>query len=634
MTHPFASVLLALAIAGAAFAAPPEIPDQVPYSAVLPGGGSDPVDLTIRIYDAATSGTLLYVQDFADVPLADGAFTLALGPTGRATDSPTDPLTTSLVTALAADLAATGPARFVEITVDADPPLARTQVLAVPFALRAAAAETAESADAVTQVGGLPPEVLAQIYENADFGDGGPPNTDPSEGVGDTDGDGIANFVDSDNDADAQSDTAEVAQGSDINLITPTIAGFVPSFVPFGGQGTVQVQGTFFEPGLTVVFGTQMPTPSNVTSTSFDVLVGPQTGLATVTVTRLNGESDSATFNFGDAPPFEHSASDVPGSVLDFDVFGSLLLVGRGFGLSSGSHSVSTGAEFGGILGSSDLATALTPDGRVAAARMPGSFITYTVDTDGDFSLTDETNANIETGVSVAHASLVFDPSGRPAVGYMRTGSGTQPMLARDLNADGDFADAGELVQIQTFAGTVVRRSELAFDASGRAVYAYQTSSSNTLRIAYDRSGDGDFGDTVGGTAEISLVSGGSGNTDCFGVSFDSAGRLVLAYQNPTNGAPILARDGNGDGDVNDAGERTELAASVVACDVERMASGGLQFVYGGSGLVRLRDTNDDGDFTDEGESLTLLSPATAVTAVEIGSEAWTATQRNVYFAP
>jgi hypothetical protein len=219
-------------------------------------------------------------------------------------------------------------------------------------------------------------------------------------------------------------------------------------------------------------------------------------------------------------------------------------------------------------------------------------------------------------------------------VGYLRTGSGTQAMLARDLSADGDFADAGELVQIQSFAGTIVRRSELAIDAAGRAAYLYQTSSSNTLRIAWDRSGDGDFTDTVGGTPEVALVAGGSGNTDCFGVTFDSAGRLVIAYQNPTNGAPILARDGNGDGDINDASERTELAASMAVCDVERTASGGLLYVYGGPGLVRLRDANDDGDFADTGETFTLLSPPTTVTAVEIGSDAWVATETNVYALP
>jgi hypothetical protein len=577
------------------------------------------VDLTIRIYDAAICGTLLYVQDFANVPLTDGAFTLALGPTGRATDAPTDPLTTILVAALAGDLAATAPGRFLELTVDTDPPLPRERVLSVPFALRAATAESAESAEQVTQVGGLPPEVLTQIFENADFGDGGPPNTDPSEGIGDTDSDGIANFLDSDNDADAQSDSTEVAQGSDINLITPTIINIGPP-IPAGSQGTVHVSGTFFEPGITVVFGTQTPTPTNVTATGFDVVVGPQSGAATVTVTRLNGESDSTLFNFGDAPNILfHVPPGVPGAVLDFDVSGSTLVVG----MQNGNYAVSTGGPFTSFSAPGLVATALNADGQVRTARVVNSVLSYA-------------SATIESGISVAHASLVFDPSGRPAVGYLRTGSGTQVMLARDLTADGDFADAGELVQIQSFGGSFVRRSELAFDDAGRAAYMYQTGAASppTVRIAYDRSGDGDFNDSVGGTPEIALVSGGSGNTDCFGVTFDSAGRLTLAYQSPTNGAAVLARDENGDGDVNDAGERTDLVPSATVCDVERTSAGGLLFVHGGSGLQQLRDRNNDGDFSDGGESSTVVTSGTTVTAVEIGSDDWVATGTNAYFAP
>ena len=65
--------------------------------------------------------------------------------------------------------------------------------------------------------------VLGQLFQDWNF-DGGPPSTDPSEGTGDTDGDGQANFVDSDNDNDGLTDTSEVSQGSNINLVTPTVA--------------------------------------------------------------------------------------------------------------------------------------------------------------------------------------------------------------------------------------------------------------------------------------------------------------------------------------------------------------------------------------------------------------------------
>jgi len=148
--------------------------------------------------------------------------------------------------------------------------------------------------------------------------------------------------------------------------------------------------------------------------------------------------------------------------------------------------------------------------------------------------------------------------------------------------------------------------------------------------VAYDRSGDGDFNDTVGGTPEIAVVLGGSGNSDCIGLAFDSSGRLSLAYQS-TAGAARLARDGNGDGDVNDSGENSEIAVSASVCDVERSAGGGLQYVHGGpGGLTRLRDENDDGHFSDPGESAQLL--ASPVTAVEIGSDAATATETKILF--
>ena len=621
--------LLLLAIGLPAGGAPPAIPDQVPFAATLPGGGAGPVDLTLRIYDSETGGSLLYVQGFTSVPLADGAFSVALGPTGSATDTPDDPLTTSLVAALAGDLAA-APSRFIEITVEPDPPLPRTRVLAVPFALRAASAETAEIAGAVLQVGGVPPEVVGQIYANTNLDGGGPVNTDPREGTGDVDGDDIANFVDPDNDGDGYSDVTEVAQGSDINLITPTISGFSPSFLFFGTVGTVQVQGANFEPGISVVFGTQTPTPSNLTSSQFDVLVGPQTGPATVIVTRLNGESDSASFNFGEAPSTTHSTEAVAGASLDFDVFGAAqALVGR-----PGSYSVDTDAD-GAVdttVAVSNLATAWTPAGRAAQVQGGGS-LSYAADTDGDFNVTDETPALIESGINPQSVSLAFDPSGRPAVGYLRIGTGTQVMLARDLTSDGDFVDAGELVQIQTFGGQIVRRSELAIDAAGRAAYVYQIGPTNILRIAYDRSGDGDFNDTVGGTPEISTVTGGTGNTDCLGVAFTSAGRLAISNQSSTGDAR-LGRDANGDGDVNDVGENLVIAAGTPVCDVRRTAGGGLDFVYGGAGLTRLRDLNDDGDFADAGETLQLLLSSTPVTAVEIGNDNWLATQTNILFAP
>ena len=74
MRTPFVRVAFTalFALTSAAGAAPPAIPDQVPFSGNVPGGGTGSADLTVRIYDAATSGTLLYVQNFTAVPLVEG----------------------------------------------------------------------------------------------------------------------------------------------------------------------------------------------------------------------------------------------------------------------------------------------------------------------------------------------------------------------------------------------------------------------------------------------------------------------------------------------------------------------------------------------------------------------------------
>ena len=110
------AILAVAMLAAPSGSAPPVVPHSVSYQGVLlddqgtPRSGS--VDLTLRIYDAPISGTLLYKQEFFGTPLVEGVFHLRLGPTGTATDLPVDPLTASLSIAVAGDLAAVGPDRF------------------------------------------------------------------------------------------------------------------------------------------------------------------------------------------------------------------------------------------------------------------------------------------------------------------------------------------------------------------------------------------------------------------------------------------------------------------------------------------------------------------------------------------
>ena len=312
-------VALLLSIAPVSMAAPPTVPASLPYQGLLLDGLGQPrtgsVDLTVRVFDAVIGGTLVYKQSFPAVSLADGVFSVQLGPSGEAGDAPSNPLTTDLATALGGDAGATSPVRFLEVTVGSDGALSRTQILSSAYALRATSAATADTAataltaNDAANVGGVDAYFVSQVYQHFNF-DGGPPNADPREGLGDTDGDGRANFIDNDNDDDTLTDTTEIEDGSDINLVSPRITSVVPTKLFFTSSATVTVQGTGFMPGLSVVFGTQTPPPTNITPTSFNVQVGPQpAGFGDVSVTNANGQTHAAAGSFEFVNAVSHTIS-------------------------------------------------------------------------------------------------------------------------------------------------------------------------------------------------------------------------------------------------------------------------------------------------------------------------------------
>jgi hypothetical protein len=181
--------------------------------------------------------------------------------------------------------------RYLEVTIDGQVLSPRREFVAVPFALQA------ESAN---NVGGVSADFVTQSYQYGDFDGNGLANSHAVEGLADADGDGVANFLEADNDDDGLVDAGEVSQGSDPNLVTPTIASFNPPNMLEQTAGTVTVTGTNFdEPGLAVAFGSQNPTPTSVTPTSFQVSVGPQSfANANVVVSLGNGQSDQANFVF------------------------------------------------------------------------------------------------------------------------------------------------------------------------------------------------------------------------------------------------------------------------------------------------------------------------------------------------
>jgi hypothetical protein len=223
----------------------PEVPTSIAYQGRLLDEFGEPrtgsVDLTLRIHDAVVGGTLVYRQDLPSVLLADGVFSVQLGPTGEATDSPTDPLTTILAAALMGDAGPTAPVRFIETTVGGEDPLARTQILASAYALRAWSAVSADTATSSSQVGGFPSEWIAQLLTHTLADGSEPPNTDVREGLADPDGDGLANFVDPDNDNDALRDGVTLANGqsrtlADAFTFEPATLPAIAHAVPLGSS--------------------------------------------------------------------------------------------------------------------------------------------------------------------------------------------------------------------------------------------------------------------------------------------------------------------------------------------------------------------------------------------------------------
>jgi hypothetical protein len=631
------SGLLAFA-ASAALGAVPVPPDAVSYSGVANQSG--PFDVTARIYDAASGGTLVYKQTFTNVTETGLHFTIQLGPIGDATDTPANPLTTSLRTALTGDLAA-GAGRFVEVTLDTNPPLARVQLVLVPYAMRADHATTSDVASnaldtqAVNGLDGVALEALFQVYND----DGGPPSTDPREGTGDADGDGAVNFVDPDNDNDALTDTQEVTLGTEVNLPTPRITDVAPN----SGHGDVTTQvtvtGTGFVPGLTAQFGAQSAPVSSVTSTSFLADVGPHPGpsfpvAVDLTVTNANGQFDALGAAFVFLPPAAGGVTVVP---LPWTLAAPNLPVGivtRGeellaFGTqSSGQNRYVIDTINDGNLafnvnqalnGRTPSAVSWSPSRVVYGLRVLASNnrIELGRDTSGDNFITNTEVVTVEgplSGTPFARSpSLQFDGAGRPGGAYLRVAGGAATARAfHDRNGDGVLTGTNEVVTIEPVGGATDALGEAAFDSSGRLAYVYYDSGNARIRVAHDRSGDGDFADV----AELSTLAS-IATPACLDASFDSSGRLGVVYA--VNGTTTLAYDRTGDGDFADANESIALLSSgATGCDVGTSESSGrLVIVHNpGNNLRLVVDINDDGDFIDSLEDVSLALPTSAPFAV------------------
>lgn len=201
----------------------------------------------------------------------------------------------------------------------------------------------------------------------------------------------------------------------------PAIAAISP---PLGSTVmTTPVTGSAFLPGLNVSFGSIVETATNVTGTSFDVLVTPQPiSTVTVVVTNPNGQFDTRSFGFDDSPDHGLTLNSV--SITSFDVFHASEIAASG-GLQYVSGQLPFPAP-SSLPSTVDVGVSHDPAGRLAAvscaANGGGCGVVLAVDTDDDL-VDDEVPTifdSLPSGTVFQIPSLLYDPSGAPAISYMR----------------------------------------------------------------------------------------------------------------------------------------------------------------------------------------------------------------------
>jgi hypothetical protein len=405
----------------------------------------------------------------------------------------------------------------------------------------------------------------------------------------------------------------------------------------------VTVTGTGFESGLSAQFGAQLVSVSNLTATSFQADVGPDPGPYPVVVDLLvanaNGQVGGlgAAFNF-----FPPTGIAVP---LPFVLAGASLPVGiaaQGEELliygtqksSQNTYAVDTLVDgtiaFDRVL---NLNSSLAPSviswnaSRIVHALRGIGATTDRVqlfrDANGDEVLAASEAVTIESpgdNPRTHSPALAFDGSGRPGGGYLRVvGSSSTAVAFHDRDGNGVFTGPNEVVTIEPVGGSTAHLGDGAFDPSGRLGYVYYDSLNQWIRVAHDRSGDGDFDDSPAGVPELATAATtGLASLPCLDMSFDGSGRLAILYL--IGGNPQLLYDLNGDSDFLDANESQALPGSGTStgCDLGTSAlSGRILAVHNpGDELRLLVDINDDGDFADPAEDAGLGSPISAPLAV------------------
>ena len=222
--------------------------------------------------------------------------------------------------------------------------------------------------------------------------------------------------------------------------------------------------------------------------------------------------------------------------------------------------------------------------------------LAYDRNDDGDFEDAGEIIEVDSEGDIGGINSLAF--RGGPAVSY-RDSTNDDLKLAYDRNNDGDFEDPDEISVVDNTGGGW---PSLAFGAGPAMSYQHDIG----IKFAYDRNDDGDFLDA----GEVITVESTVSCTWTNSLAFDSIGRPAISYWDGTNGILKLAYDRNNDGDFEDDDEITIVDSEGYVGRWNSLAfSTGPAIAYyddTNSALKFAHDWNDDGDFEDAGEIITV----------------------------
>ncbi len=133
---------------------------------------------------------------------------------------------------------------------------------------------------------------------------------------------------------------------------------------------------------------------------------------------------------------------------------------------------------------------------------------------------------------------------------YIRlSGSALTVVVAHDRDGNGLFTGTNERVDVDTPSIPETDLGQVAVDASGSVATVYRYAGGE-VRVAYDRSGDGDFDDVVGGQPEIQSISNAAAPTAiCLGIGFDTSQRLAVLWGTFSSSTGVrLLRDLDSDG--------------------------------------------------------------------------------------